>query len=175
MTGTTIDRCYWILLVALSACLVTACDCRIASSQEKDFDAYPDSVAKYLKRIYDQNQQPLAFREDYPGGLSKWQQAAREALRQKIGLSKIAASVGNHQPVVQLGDQEDLGQYVRQHGTIETEPDVRIPFWLLKPKGVGPWPLGVFPHGRSPSCPPGWRNGASLRKRQCREPPSRWA
>ena len=30
---------------------------------------------------------------------------------------------------------------------IETEPDVRIPFWLLKPKGKGPWPLGVFPHG----------------------------
>lgn len=30
---------------------------------------------------------------------------------------------------------------------IETEPDVRISFWLLKPKGDGPWPLGVFPHG----------------------------
>jgi dienelactone hydrolase len=32
-------------------------------------------------------------------------------------------------------------------GVIETEPSVRIPFWLLRPKGEGPWPLGVFPHG----------------------------
>ena len=53
-------------------------------------------------------QQPLAYREDYTGGFAKWQQDAREALRQKIGLSKIAASVGDHQPVVKLDEPEDL-------------------------------------------------------------------
>ena len=131
-------------------CLVIAFATGTAPSQEKDFNAYPENVAKYLKRIYDQKQQPLAFREDYTGGFAKWQEDAREALQEKIGLPKIVASVGDHQPVVTLDDPEDLGQYLRQSGVIETEPDVRIPFWLLKPKGEGPWPLGVFPHGHDP-------------------------
>jgi len=117
------------------------------SGQEKDFSAYPDHVAKYLGRLYDEDAQPLAFHQDFPGGFDRWQKDARTALRSKLGLEKIAASVGDHKPVVQLGEPEDLGAYTRQRGTIETEPDVRIPFWLLKPKGDGPWPLGVFPHG----------------------------
>lgn len=131
----------------LLICLLTLAFCRTVTAQEKDFDAYPDNVASYLKRIYGENHQPLAYREDYAGGFSQWQQDAREALCQKIGLPKIAASVGNHTPAVKLDGPEDLGEYWRQKGEIETEPDVKIPFWLLKPKGDGPWPLGVFPHG----------------------------
>ena len=118
-----------------------------AAGQEKNFNAYPDHVTKYLKRLYDGNRQPLAFRDGYPGGFQKWQEKARAALRLKVGLPRIAASVDGHQPVVELTDPEDMGQYVRRRGLIETEPDVRIPFWLLKPKGDGPWPLGIFPHG----------------------------
>ncbi len=118
-----------------------------AGAQEKDFDAYPDHVVKYLKRIYDESRQEFAFRQDYPGGFDKWQRDARAELIRTLGLDKIAASAGDHVPVVNLGPSEDLGDYSRQRGVIETEPDVRIPFWLLKPKGDGPWPLGVFPHG----------------------------
>ena len=72
---------------------------------------------------------------------------ARSALHLKIGLDSIAASVGDHEPVVELDKPVDFGEYTRQRGVIETEPDVRIPFWLLKPKGEGKRPLGVFPHG----------------------------
>lgn len=134
------------LLAAIVCSMVMLCS-RTAASQEKDFNAYSDNVASYLKRIYDQKRQPLAYREDYAGGFRQWQEDARETLRQKIGLPRIAASVGDHQPVVKLDNPEDLGEYWRQKGEIETEPDVKIPFWLLKPKGDGPWPLGVFPHG----------------------------
>ena len=115
--------------------------------QEKDFNAYPDQVARYLKRLYDPTDRQLAFRDDHPGGFDKWQSDARSALRLKIGLDNIAASVGEHVPVVELGEPEDLGGYTRQRGVIDTEPDVQIPFWLLKPKGDGKRPLGVFPHG----------------------------
>ena len=62
-------------------------------------------------------------------------------------MDRIAVSVGDHKPTVELKEAEDLGQYTRQQGVIETEPDVRVPFWLLKPKGEGRRPLGVFPHG----------------------------
>ena len=129
------------------ACLVCMVFCNTALGQEKDFNAYPEHVAKYLKRLYDESEQQLAFRDDYPGGFGRWQNDARTALHLKLGMDKIAASVGDHQPAVKLGKPEDLGQYSRQRGVIETEPDVHIPFWLLKPKGDGPRPLGIFPHG----------------------------
>lgn len=131
----------------LLVCLLIVVVCPIATGQDKDFNAYPENVAAYLKRIYGDKQQPLAYRKDYAGGFRQWRMDAREALQQKIGLPRIAASVRDHQPVVKLEDPEDLGEYWRQKGEIETETDVKIPFWLLKPKGDGPWPLGVFPHG----------------------------
>ncbi len=58
-----------------------------------------------------------------------------------------------------LTDREDLGSYFRQRGEIETEPDVRIPFWLLTPKDSGPWPIGVFPHGHDRI---GWHTTAGV-------------
>ena len=128
-------------------CLVCMVFGNAALGQEKDFNAYPEHVAAYLKRLYHESGRQLGFRDDYPGGFEKWQGDARAALRLKIGMDKIAASVGDHQPNVELGEPDDFGEYTRQRGVIETEPDVRIPFWLLKPKGDGPWPLGVFPHG----------------------------
>ena len=76
--------------------------------QEKDFNAYPDHVAKYLGRLYDEDAQPLVFHEDFPGGFDQWQTDARPSLRSKLGLEKIAASVGDHKPVVQLGESEEL-------------------------------------------------------------------
>ena len=115
--------------------------------QEKDFNSYPDHVAKYLKRLYDPTERQLEYRDDYPGGFEKWQDDAQSALLLKIGLDRIAASVGDHEPVVELGETEDFEEYTRQRGVIETEPNVRIPFWLLKPKVAGKRPLGVFPHG----------------------------
>ena len=45
------------------------------------------------------------------------------------------------------GNRKDMGRYVRQRGWIETEPDVRIRFWILTPKAKGPFPLAITPHG----------------------------
>ena len=47
--------------------------------QEKDFNAYPNDVAKYLRRLYGEDIRPLAFRDDYPSGFEKWQSDARAA------------------------------------------------------------------------------------------------
>ena len=125
---------------------ITAGDAAIRG-QEKDFDAYSDHVSGYLKRLYDPSGRELAYRDDYPGGFEKWQTDARSALRLKLGLDKIAASVGDHKPTIELGEAEKGGEFTRQRGLIETEPNVQIPFWLLKPKTKGKRPLGVFPHG----------------------------
>jgi dienelactone hydrolase len=117
------------------------------SASGNDVDAYPEHAARYLKRLYAPSGQPFAFRENYPGGFQNWQRQARAELQLKLRLEKIAASAGNHRPVLELSDLVDMGDYTRQRVMIETEPEVRIPFWFLKPKGKGPWPLGIFPHG----------------------------
>jgi len=62
-------------------------------------------------------------------------------------LEKIAAQAEGFEPRVALGEPEDMGGYTRRQGHIETEPSVRLPFWLLRPEGEGPFPLAVFPHG----------------------------
>jgi dienelactone hydrolase len=142
--------------------------------QGKDFNAYPENVANYLDRLYDESEQELSFRNDFPGGFEAWKREARTALQEMLGMDEIASSVGDHrisiflmptppstdvwarrgaQPFkvasapINVEEVDDLGEYTRNLCVIETEPDVHIPFWLLMPKGEGPFPLGVFPHG----------------------------
>ena len=39
--------------------------------------------------------------------------------------------------------------YTRQRGTLESEPGLHVPFWLLIPACAGPWPLALTPHGHT--------------------------
>ena len=107
----------------VTACWILATLANPIFGQEKDFNAYPDHVVKYLGRLYDEDVQPLVFHQGSPGGFDRWAKEARTALHSKLGLDKIAASVGDHKPVVQLDEPEDLDLYTRQRGTIETEPE----------------------------------------------------
>lgn len=113
----------------------------------KDYGNYPEEIRQYLQCLLSKGQHQQAFRPDYPGGYDAWQKQARPFLHKLVGLDKIAEQVGRHKPEVQFRQIEDLGDYTRQKGWIETEPHVRIPFWLLKPKERGPFPLAIFPHG----------------------------
>ncbi|MBM3856009.1 MAG: hypothetical protein FJ399_23115 [Verrucomicrobia bacterium] len=116
-------------------------------ARQKGTGAYPEPVAGYLARLFVQQAQPTAFRTDYPGGFRQWRIDAGLALRLRLGMDRIATSVGDHRPRVQLEESQDCGEYTLQRGAMETEPGIRIPFWLLQPKRAQPWPLGVFPHG----------------------------
>jgi hypothetical protein len=108
---------------------------------------YSADVLGYLSRLYDENVRQFACRASSPEEVEAWQSEARPALRALIGLDRIQASVGAHCVTAELGEAEDMGTYTRQLGALHSEPHVSIPFWLLKPKGAGPYPLGIFPHG----------------------------
>jgi hypothetical protein len=41
----------------------------------------------------------------------------------------------------------DSDSFVRQYGNFETEPEVRLPFCMLRPAGPGPFPLAIISHG----------------------------
>lgn len=134
-----------------AAALLLVSPATVAAQQEEAsprmFDNYPAPVARHLTHIYSDGQHQYSFRSDYPGGFERWQAEARAELEKLLGLPKIAAQNRGHRPTVRLGETEDCGTFTRRRGTIETEPGVEIPFWLLVPKGDGPFPVGIFPHG----------------------------
>ncbi len=119
-----------------------------AKAEDKpDYGNYPEDVKQYFHYMFNENQNKYAFREDYPGGFQVWQMDTRPVLHKLVGLDKIAEQIGDFKPTVQFEEAENLGDHTRQQGWIETEPHVRIKFWLLKPKTDGTFPLAIFPHG----------------------------
>jgi hypothetical protein len=117
------------------------------SEDKSDFGDYPPQVKQYLQCLFSEGQHRYAFRPDYPGGFDAWRKQARPVLTNLIGLDKISEQVGHHVSKVELMQIDDLGEYTRQRGWIETEPHIRIKFWLLTPKKRGPFPLAILPHG----------------------------
>ncbi|MFQ5809336.1 MAG: alpha/beta hydrolase family protein, partial [Armatimonadota bacterium] len=108
---------------------------------------HPASTLKYLGRLYADEAKEHACWAKTPSGILAWQSVARPALQRLLGLESMTLALRDHEPSVELGEAEDLGDYTRQPGHIETEPDVPIPFWLLKPKDGGRKPLAITSHG----------------------------
>ena len=103
---------------------------------------------RYLESLYAEPRQAYTFHHDYPGGFNSWSAEARPVLRQLLGLDNMAQDTADHQPSVRLGEPEDRDDYSLQLGYIETEPNIHLPFWLLRPQGQpGPIPLAILPHG----------------------------
>ena len=97
------------------------------------------------------NQTNPAF--SYRSGLAAadfaaWQRQFREALARKLGLDKVRAGAAGLPLEPQLLETVRMDGYVREKITIQTEPGVRIPFYLLLPDGgARPLPLVIAIHG----------------------------
>lgn len=109
----------------------------------------PGDVQAHCEMLHGAMHREYACPEDQPDRISDWRETARPALRRLLGLERIAADVGTHEPAVELGEPERLaGEPVtRRLGYIQVEPTVRLPFYLLVPDGPGPHPLAIMPHG----------------------------
>ena len=117
-------------------------------NRETPNEEHPAEVMAYVSRLYDEGRRRFACRARDPEEFLDWQDGARPVFRQLLGLPRIAEMARGHTPEVRVeDDSEDMGSYVRQRGWIETEPDVRVRFWLLTPKADGPLPLAITPHG----------------------------
>ena len=133
---------------------------------------YSERPALYLKRLHHKDkggshEGELAFRLNYPGGFSAWQRDARSGLVELLGLEQIKRDTGRNEPVVKLEDPVKEEGYNRRLGSIETEPGVTIPFWLLTPDGESsaPRPLAICVHGHDVE---GWiPSGHGIRRPHC--------
>jgi dienelactone hydrolase len=106
-----------------------------------------EPIREYLSHLYNDTHRYVACRAENSQDFLKWQDDARPVLQHMLGLESIGATMGDHVIRVELGPLEDLGDYTRRHAYISTEPHFRLPFWYLLPKGEGPFPLALLPHG----------------------------
>jgi len=104
-------------------------------------------IRDYLTHLYGESQRYVACRAEDAKSFIDWQDEARPVLQHLLGLESIGASLGDHTIQVKRGPIEDMDNYTRQYATISTEPHFDLPFWYLHPKGDGPFPLAVLPHG----------------------------
>ncbi len=106
-----------------------------------------EPVLSHLRRVHAPELREHACRATDSEGVAAWQERARPALRALVGLEGMERELAGYSPQVALDDAEDLGEFTRALGRIETEPGWWVEFWLLRPEGDGPWPLAVLPHG----------------------------
>jgi dienelactone hydrolase len=112
------------------------------------FVKFPPTVDAYLERIQ-KGRQEHAFK---PGrNFVKWQLAARAALVELIGLKQMREELVGFHPRVITGKPDNSGNaFTRRLCSIETEPGVTIPFYLLIPRSASrdnPAPVFLAPHG----------------------------
>ncbi|MBG87380.1 MAG: hypothetical protein CMO80_10825 [Verrucomicrobiales bacterium] len=107
----------------------------------------PAHVVNHLQRLYGEELRKFRFRANYPGGFSQWQDDWRSELQKLMGLDRIERLNRFHRPRMGFAKELDFGEFTRQKCQIETEPHVIIPFWMFRPKGDGPFPLAILPHG----------------------------
>jgi hypothetical protein len=138
-----------------------------SGAEPKPFAKYPSQSTEYLKRLHAggaaSEKGSLQYRPDFPDQFSGWQKAGRVELAKLLGLERIRQAAKKHQAVVKLGEVKQEAGYTRQRGEIETEPGVKIPFWLLRPDGKkepgAKLPLVICAHGHDSD---GWNTYAGV-------------
>lgn len=108
------------------------------------------SALKHYERLYAATPREFAFRATDAEGFARWQEAFRPRLVEALGLNVMAHDMAGFRPTAERETSEDLGDITRELWHIWTEPDVPVPFYLLKPNGAkGPRPFVLTPHGHS--------------------------
>ena len=103
----------------------------------------------HLKTMYAHAEKRFAYDKHQADSLELWQEAFRFALREKLGLDVIERACDGFMPSARQIDSEDLGWCARERWEIYTEPDVLLPFIIMRPKGLygKNVPLMITPHG----------------------------
>ena len=79
--------------------------------------------------------------------LADWQQVALASLKTVLRLDQLRSQLADHEPDVHVINTIDCGSYTQEAAFLQAEPTVQLPVWVLRPKGKGPFPLCVTPHG----------------------------
>lgn len=103
----------------------------------------------HLKTMYAHSEKRFAFEKLQATSLEQWQEEFRAALWAQLGLDVVEKACAGFKPSARQIDCEDLGWCTRERWEIYTEPDVLLPFIIMRPKGIEgkKVPLMITPHG----------------------------
>ena len=137
--------------IILSIAAVHFCDFLPAQEALKPFVEYPEPIGSYLTRI---QKGTLEHAFNTSSNFVKWQKHAREALIELTGLKQMEKDLAGFKPKVTIGESKKTeDSFTRTLCSIETEPGIQIPFYLLLPKNAKkdqPHSLLLCPHGHDP-------------------------
>ena len=88
----------------------------------------------------------LAFRGETEADFAQWHAELHEKLKELLGLTRMA-ELWACDAEVREEPAEDLGDHLRQKMYLKTTPDYWLPFYILRPKGEGPFVPIVAQHG----------------------------
>lgn len=116
------------------------------------FVEYPEKFRSYLANLHVAGPGEHAFRVGETQDVDAWRTAARAKLAELTGLTRMTEELAGHEARIELAEIELIDGYQRQRGVIETEPGVKIPFWILRPilLSQGKFPLAICAHGHDP-------------------------
>ena len=115
--------------IILFIAAVHFCDFLPAQEAPKPFVEYPEPIGSYLTRIQ-KGTQEHAFNAS--SNFVKWQKHAREALIELTGLKQMEKDLAGFKPKVTIGESKKTeDSFTRTLYSIETEPGIRVPFYLL--------------------------------------------
>ena len=108
------------------------------------------NAADHFQATYHAFSPEFRFQAKTLEDLQQWQAAFRPRLRTILGLDNLEADLTDHVPTAVCHQEDDLGDIVREHWHLWTEPTVPLPFYLIRPKQIeGRVPLVLMPHGHN--------------------------
>lgn len=105
-----------------------------------------ESADTAMRTDFDRQERPYVFRARTAGEHALWHARLRERLRQITGI----ASMPPFGPTLQMGERVREDGFTRVHACVTTEPEVRMPLYVLIPDGIAPGERRacvVAPHG----------------------------
>ena len=121
---------------------------KAAPGTAEAFDTTAFDYVAHLRTMYAEAERRYAFEKYKPAQWKKWQKQLRAELGHTLGLDVIERNCRGFKPTARQLDCEDLGWCTRERWEIRTEPDVLLPFIVMRPAGLeGKVPLMITPHG----------------------------
>jgi len=155
----------------ISSCLLLATLCfssvgelaaqEDSKEQTPPFVQYSEQDSRYLTRLHRRESYPLAVDDLTARQLPRWQMTARKRLVELLGMNQLEKTTRGHRYRVSLQEPIQNDGFIRRLGSIETEPGVHVPFWLLVPSGDSAIkrPLAICAQGHGGNS---WNNYAGI-------------
>ena len=103
------------------------------------------TMLDYYLKLFDEAEREFAFRVETLEEYADWKRSLRERLVEITGLNRCLPCP----PVNALVRVEEVNGFAAEYRTLQTEPGVTMPFYLLRPKGedASRHPVLIVPHG----------------------------